>query len=225
MPTRLTKLSDYRLIAFDMDSTLVTVETIDEIAALAGQGEAVARITEAAMQGQIADYSQSLLQRLALLQGTPVAVLEQVLNTRMLLTTGAAALCSACRTAGLKTLLVSGGFTYFAQRLQAQLGLDRIRANELEIVHERLTGRLVPQTWGLICDGAMKRQTLRDMAAEMGIALSQTIAVGDGANDVHMLEVAGLGVAWHGKPALRAVADVCLNGESLADLLNHFAPE
>lgn len=213
------KLSDFKLIAFDMDSTLINIECVDEIADAAGRKAEVAAITEAAMQGVITDYKESLRQRVALLRGVPVTHMEQVLRERMQFNPGAQALVAACRNAGLATLLVSGGFTFFAERVQAGLSIQFSRSNVLEIENGQLTGRMVDQNWGDICDGAEKRRTLLELAALMGIAPSQTIAVGDGANDLPMMEAAGLSVAYRAKPSVRAQAHVAINTGGLDRLL------
>lgn len=213
------KLTDFKLIAFDMDSTLINIECVDEIADAAGRKAEVAAITEAAMQGVITDYKESLRQRVALLRGVPVAHMEQVLRERMQFNPGAQALVAACRKAGLATLLVSGGFTFFAERVQAGLGIQFSRSNVLEIEDSHLTGRMVDQSWGDICDGAEKRRTLLELAALMGIAPAQTIAVGDGANDLPMMEAAGLSVAYRAKPSVRAQAHVAINSGGLDRLL------
>ncbi|HAU56765.1 MAG TPA: phosphoserine phosphatase SerB [Comamonadaceae bacterium] len=218
------KLSDFKLIAFDMDSTLINIECVDEIAEAAGRKAEVAAITEAAMQGIITDYKESLRQRVALLRGVPVAHMDQVLRERMQYTPGAPALVAACRSAGLATLLVSGGFTYFARPVQAALGIQFSRSNLLEVEDGHLTGRMVDQDWGDICDGAEKRRTLLELAALMGIQPSQTIAVGDGANDLPMMEAAGLSVAYRAKPSVRAQAQVAINNGGLDRLLEVVQP-
>src|SRR6185437_10848590 len=152
------RLADFGLIAFDMDSTLITIECVDEIAKVAGKGAEVAAITEAAMRGEIADYKESLRRRVALLEGVPEAALQRVYDERLRLNPGAEALVAACRDAGLKTLLVSGGFTFFSDRVRDRLGIDFTRSNVLEIEAGALTGRMVVQPWGDICDGAEKRR-------------------------------------------------------------------
>ncbi|MBV8619031.1 MAG: phosphoserine phosphatase SerB [Curvibacter sp.] len=213
------KLDAYKLIAFDMDSTLINIECVDEIADAAGRKAEVAAITEAAMRGEISDYKESLRQRVALLRGVSVEHLEQVYAQRLQLNPGAVELVEACRRAGLKTLLVSGGFTFFTDRIRARLGLDFARSNRLEIQDGLLTGRMVDQAWGDICDGAEKRRTLLEVATLMGIEPAQTIAVGDGANDLPMMGVAGLSVAYHAKPRVRAEAMVAINQGGLDRLL------
>ena len=218
------RLADFRLIAFDMDSTLITIECIDELADFAGRKAEVAAITEAAMRGEIADYRESLRRRLALLSGTPATALERVFLERLRYTPGAETLLAACRRAGLATLLVSGGFTYFAERVRAHLGIDHVRSNELEVVDGRLTGGLVVQPWGDVCDGAEKRRMLLETCARVGCAPEQAIAVGDGANDLPMMGAAGLSVAFHAKPAVRAQATVAIVEGGLDRLLEVVTP-
>ena len=204
-------LSDFKLIAFDIDSTLINIECVDEIADAVGRKAEVAAITEAAMQGIIADYKESLRQRVALLKGVTLEDLDRVFTDRLQFNPGAKELIDAAKAAGLKTLLVSGGFTYFSDRVKQHLGIDFARSNMLEVDNGVLTGRMVDQAWGDICDGAEKRRTLLEVASLMGIDPSQTIAVGDGANDLPMMGVAGLSVAYHAKPAVRAQTTVALN--------------
>ena len=213
------RLADFRLMVFDMDSTLINIECVDEIADAAGLKAQVAAITEATMQGVITDFKDSLRQRVALLRGIPLAHLERVYTERLRLNPGAQVLVNAARSAGLKTLLVSGGFTFFADRVKDTLGIDFARSNQLEIKDGILTGRLVDQCWGDICDGAEKRRTLLELASLMGIAPEQAIAVGDGANDLPMMGVAGLSVAYHAKPKVRAQAHVAINEGGLDRLL------
>ncbi|MCV2422100.1 phosphoserine phosphatase SerB [Paucibacter sp. DJ2R-2] len=211
--------SDFRLAAFDMDSTLINIECIDEIAAAAGKKEEVAAITEAAMRGEISDFKDSLRRRLALLQGVPVSALEQVLQERLQFNPGARELCAALKAAGFKLLLVSGGFTFFTSYVAAELGMDWVRSNELEIKDGQLTGALVMQPWGEICDGEEKRRMLEQCAAEIGALPAQCIAVGDGANDLPMMGAAGLSVAFHAKPKVREQAMVAINEGGLDRLL------
>jgi phosphoserine phosphatase len=222
-PPAALKLADYKLIAFDMDSTLINIECIDEIADAVGRKAEVAAITEAAMRGEITDFKDSLRRRVALLKGVTVADLEAVKRERLQLNPGAAELVAACQKAGLKVLLVSGGFTYFAEHVRALLGIDYIRSNVLEIASGPhcgvLTGGLVQQSWGDICDGAEKRRTLLEVASLLGIEPAQCIAVGDGANDLPMMGAAGLSVAYHAKPVVRAQAQVAINTGGLDRLL------
>lgn len=218
------KLSDFKLIAFDMDSTLISIECVDEIADAVGKKAEVAAITEAAMRGEIADYKDSLRQRVALLRGVTVADMERVYTERLRINPGAAELIKACKAAGLKVLLVSGGFTFFSERVRQTLGIDFTRANVLEVESGpncgQLTGRMVDQPWGDICDGAEKRRTLLEVASLLGIEPAQCIAMGDGANDLPMMGVAGLSVAYHAKPAVRAQAMVAINEGGLDRLLS-----
>lgn len=220
----LLNLQDFKLIAFDMDSTLISIECIDEIAAAVGKKAEVAAITEAAMRGEIADYSQSLRRRLALLHGVTQADLERVYNERLRFNPGAQALIERCQQAGLKVLLVSGGFTFFADRVKAQLGIDFARANQLEMRDGALTGGLVEQAWGSICDGEQKRRTVLELASLMGISPQQCIAVGDGANDLPMMGAVGLSVAYHAKPKVQAQAMVAIQSGGLDRLLEVFEP-
>ena len=213
------KLADFKLIAFDMDSTLINIECIDEIADAVGLKSEVAAITEATMRGEIADFKTSLRRRVALLKGVTVVDMERVYSGRLQLNPGATELVTACKKAGLKVLLVSGGFTFFANRVAAQLGIDYAKSNELEIDDGVLTGGLVNQSWGDICDGEEKRKTLLETCTLLGITPSQAIAVGDGANDLPMMGAAGLSVAYHAKPTVREQAMVAINEGGLDRLL------
>lgn len=217
------RLADFGLIAFDMDSTLINIECVDEIADAVGRKAEVAAITEAAMRGEITDYKDSLRRRVALLRGVTVADMERVLTERLQLNPGAQTLVQACKAAGLKVLLVSGGFTFFAHVVRDRLGIDYVRANVLEIASGpncgELTGRMVDQPWGDICDGAEKRRTLLEVASLLGIEPRQCIAMGDGANDLPMMGVAGLSVAYHAKPAVREQAMVSIEQGGLDRLL------
>ncbi|MEK8034360.1 phosphoserine phosphatase SerB [Ideonella sp. DXS29W] len=199
-------LADFKLVAFDMDSTLIDIECVDEIAAAAGRKAEVAAITEAAMRGEIADYKDSLRRRVALLAGVSEQALHEVYAQRLRLNPGVEAFVLACRAAGLKTLLVSGGFTFFSDRVRQRLQLDFARSNVLEISDGRLTGRMVDRPWGDIVDGAEKRRVLLEVCELMGISPDQAIAVGDGANDLPMMGAAGLSIAYHAKPAVREQA-------------------
>ena len=213
------RLSDFKLIAFDMDSTLINIECVDEIADAAGRKAEVANITEAAMRGEITDYKDSLRRRVALLKGVTVAHMQQVLDERLQLNPGAATLVKACQQAGLKVLLVSGGFTFFTDHVRDVLGIDWTRSNVLEVADGVLTGRMVDQAWGDICDGEEKRKTLLATCTQMGIAPNQAIAMGDGANDLPMMGVAGLSVAYHAKPKVRVQAMVAIDTGGLDRLL------
>jgi len=218
------KLAHFKLIAFDMDSTLINMECVDEIAAAIGRKAEVAAITEAAMQGDIDDYKQSLRQRVALLKGVTLAQIDLLRHQRMQLNPGAAELVAACQAAGLKVLLVSGGFTHFSDDVCARLGIDFSRANVLEVAHGVLTGRMVDQAWGDICDGAEKRKMLLETCCGLGVSPQQAIVVGDGANDIPMMGVAGLSVAYHAHPAVRAIAQVGIHAGGLDRLLEIFRP-
>ncbi|WP_332776256.1 phosphoserine phosphatase SerB [Polaromonas sp.] len=222
MPSSL-KLSDFKLIAFDMDSTLINIECVDEIADAAGRKAEVAAITEAAMRGEITDYKDSLRQRVALLKGVTVASMDEVYRLRLKLNPGAAELVQACKAAGLKVLLVSGGFTFFTDRIRDELGIDYTRSNVLETENGLLTGRMVDQPWGDICDGAEKRKMLLETCGQLGIDPKQAIAMGDGANDLPMMAAAGLSVAYHAKPRVREQAMVAINDGGLDRLLEIIA--
>jgi phosphoserine phosphatase len=182
----------------------------------------VAAITEAAMRGEITDYKASLRQRVALLKGVTEAQIDQLYRERLRLNPGAAELVAACKRAGLKVLLVSGGFTHFTDRVRDRLGIDFTRSNLLEVQDGSLTGRMVDQAWGDICDGDEKRTMLLQTCAHLGITPAQAIAMGDGANDLAMMGVAGLSVAYHAKPAVREQAMVRINSGGLDQLLTVF---
>ena len=218
------KLSNFKLIAFDMDSTLINIECIDEIADAAGRKAEVAAITEAAMRGEITDFKDSLRRRLALLEGVSVASMEAVYAERLQINPGAKALIDTCKAAGMKILLVSGGFTFFADRVQETLSIDYVKANILELKDSKLTGKLITQPWGEICDGEEKRRTVLATCAQLGITPKQAIAMGDGANDLPMMrlceEAGGLSVAYHAKPKVRAQAMVAINSGGLDRLLD-----
>ncbi len=189
-----------RLVAFDMDSTLIQVEVIDELAKRAGAGEEVSAITAGAMRGEF-DFKESLRRRLSLLKGLDAAVLEEVAQT-LPLTEGAERLISNLKRLGFKIAIISGGFTYFGERLKQLLGVDYVYANKLDVQDGKLTGKVI----GPIVDGARKAELLRKLAEREGIDLRQVIAVGDGANDLPMLGIAGLGIAFHAKPKVKAGA-------------------
>lgn len=189
-----------RLVCFDMDSTLIQVEVIDELAKAAGVGEQVAAITESAMQGKI-DFSESFRQRMALLEGMDESVLKEIAES-LPITEGAARLISHLRHFGYKVAILSGGFTYFANYLKEKLGVDYVYANQLDFENGKLTGKVK----GDIIDGQMKAKLLVKLAEEEGISTEQVIAVGDGANDLPMLAIAGLGIAFHAKPIVKEQA-------------------
>ncbi len=216
------KLTDFKLAAFDMDSTLINIECVDEIADAAGRKAEVAAITEAAMRGEITDYKDSLRRRVALLKGVPVSALEEVYAQRLRLNPGVEKTIAAFKAAGIKLLLVSGGFTFFTDRIAELLEFDFVRANTLEVQEGRLTGRLVNQSWGDIVDGEEKKKMLQQTAAKLGLRLNETIAIGDGANDLPMMGVAGLSVAYHAKPRVREQAMLQINSGAMDELLKHF---
>lgn len=171
------------------------------------------------MRGEISDYKESLRRRVALLEGVPVTALQQVFTQRLQLNPGAQALVQACQRAGLRTLLVSGGFTFFTDRIRDLLQLDFTRSNQLEVQDGRLTGRMLDQPWGDICDGEEKRRMLESTCAQLGIQPAQAIAMGDGANDLPMMRIAGLSVAYHAKPRVRDEAMVAIDEGGLDRLL------
>jgi phosphoserine phosphatase len=207
-------LSDFALVAMDMDSTLITIECIDEIADMQGLKAQVSEITEAAMRGEL-DFAASLTRRVALLAGLEATALERVYEERLRLSMGAETMLAAVRAAGLKTLLVSGGFTFFTDRLKPRLGLDYTHANVLEIENGRLTGRVV----GGIVDAEEKMRTVQRVCAGLGVPTSRAIVMGDGANDLRMMGISGLSVAFRAKPVVRAQADVALNFSGLDGVL------
>jgi len=211
-------LADVRLVAMDMDSTLITIECIDEIADMQGLKPQVSEITEAAMRGEL-DFSESLRRRVALLAGLEAGALQRVYDERLRISPGGEAMLKAVQAAGIKTLLVSGGFTFFTERLGARLGLDYTHANVLEIADGKLTGRVV----GGIVDAEEKKRTVERVCAELGILPSQAVVMGDGANDLKMMGIAGLSVAFRAKPVVRAQADVALNFSGLDGLLTILA--
>jgi len=202
-----------RMVCFDMDSTLIQAECIDALAAAAGVGDQVSAVTAAAMNGEI-PFGESLSRRLALLRGLPVSILEEI-AAGLPLTDGVERVIGALRTVGFKTAILSGGFTFFGERLQRQLGIDYMFANELEIEDGRLTGRVV----GTVVDAERKASLVRMLAEREGIALEQVVAVGDGANDLPMLEAAGLGIAFHARPTVRASAEHSISSGGLDGIL------
>lgn len=202
-----------RLVAFDMDSTLIQGEVIDELAREAGVGEQVRAITESAMRGEL-DFQASFRRRVGLLRGLPESALERVM-ARIPLTDGAERLVSTLKRLGYKTAILSGGFTFFGRVLQQRLGIDYLHANTLSIADGAVTGEVM----GDVVDGARKAQLLEELAAREGLSLEQVIAVGDGANDLPMLRLAGLGIAFRAKPVVRANAKQALNSLGLDGIL------
>jgi phosphoserine phosphatase len=213
------RLADFRLAAFDMDSTLINIECVDEIAAAVGLKAEVAAITEATMRGEIADFKESLRRRVALLKGVQEQWLHEIWEHRLELNPGVEVFLRTLREAGLKTLLVSGGFTFFSDRVAERLAIDYTRANVLEIAQGRLTGRVVEQAWGDICDGTEKRRMLLQTCEALGISPARAIAVGDGSNDLPMMAEAGLSIAYHAKPAVREKAMLAINEGGMDDAL------
>jgi phosphoserine phosphatase len=216
------RLADFRLAAFDMDSTLIDIECIDEIAAAVGLRAEVAAITEATMRGEIADFKDSLRRRVALLAGVDERWLHEIREHRMHFNPGVETFVATLHAAGLKTLLVSGGFTFFSDRVARRLDIAYTRANVLEIVDGKLTGGLVGQPWGEICDGEEKKRMLLQTCADLGISPQQAIAVGDGSNDLPMMGAAGLSIAYHAKPAVRARAMLAIDEGGMDDALAVF---
>ena len=212
------RLSDCKVLAMDMDSTLINIECIDEIAAFGGVKEQVASITEAAMRGEIKDFSESLIRRVAFLKGLSAEVLQSVYEQKLRFNPGAEQLVATAKKAGLKVLLVSGGFTFFTEKLQARIGLDAAHANVLGTENGLLTGQVV----GRILDAQGKADTLRAFADACGATPEQIIAIGDGANDLKMLGLAGYSVAYRAKPVVRAQAKFALNVAGLDGVLNWF---
>ena len=212
------KLADMGLLAIDMDSTLITIECIDEVADLAGIKAEVAAITAAAMSGDI-DYAESLRQRVGLLQGLDEGALARVYDERLRLSPGAETMLDSMRRAGVTTLLVSGGFSFFAERLKIRLGLDYSTSNTIEVQGGRLTGRVL----GDIVDAEGKAAKLRALRDALGIARDAVIAIGDGANDLAMMAEAGVSIAYRAKPVMRGKADYALNHCGLDGVLNLFA--
>ncbi|GAC1322415.1 MAG: phosphoserine phosphatase SerB [Collimonas sp.] len=207
-------LADFKLLAMDMDSTLITIECIDEIADMQGLKPQVSAITEAAMRGEI-EFNESLTRRVALLNGLDASALQRVFDERLQLSPGAENMLAAVKAAGIKTLLVSGGFTFFTDRMKAALGLDYAHSNVLEIVDGKLTGKVV----GGIVNAEEKKLTVERVCAELNIAPSEAIVMGDGANDLNMMKIAGLSVAFRAKPVVRAQASVALNFVGLDGIL------
>jgi phosphoserine phosphatase len=212
------RLDDFGLLVMDMDSTLITIECVDEIADVAGRRPEVAPITTAAMRGEI-DFAQSLSRRVALLAGLDEEALERVYRERLRLTPGAESMLREMRGRGIRTLLVSGGFTYFTERLRERLGLDYARGTALDIEGGKVTGRIV----GEIVDAEAKARALREVRDALGLAKNQVLAIGDGANDLAFMAEAGVSIAYHGKPVVKARATYALDYVGLDGVVNLFA--
>lgn len=202
-----------RLVCFDMDSTLIEAEVIDELAKAAGVGDQVIEITEAAMRGEL-DFKESFARRMALLKGLDESVLKDIAE-QLPITEGAERLISTLKQLGYKTAILSGGFNYFGKFLQQKLGIDYVYANELEVVDGKVTGNVS----GVVVDGARKAELLRELAAKENLSLEQVIAVGDGANDLPMLSIAGLGIAFRAKPLVKASAKQAISNLGLDGIL------
>ena len=211
------RFADLKLLALDMDSTLITIECIDEIGDMAGKKAQIAEITARAMRGEIA-YPESLQRRVGLLAGLGIEALQRVYDERLRLSPGAEQLIDACKKHGVKLLLVSGGFTFFTDRLKQRLGLDFTLSNQLEIDEGRLTGRLV----GRIVDAKAKAARFRELAHALGASRGQTVAIGDGANDLPLLGEAGTSVAYRAKPLVQAKAGCALNYSGLDGVIHLF---
>ncbi|WP_310446439.1 phosphoserine phosphatase SerB [Thiobacillus sp.] len=208
------RISDFGLLVMDMDSTLITIECIDEIADMQGLKPQVSAITEAAMRGEI-DFSESLRRRVSLLEGLDESALQRVYDERLQLSPGAEALLAAARAAGIRTLLVSGGFTFFTERLKVRLGLDYTAANTLEIIDGKFSGRVL----GAIVDAQGKADWLNRVRTELALEPRQVIAMGDGANDLKMMAEAGVSIAYHAKPVVRAQASQALSQVGLEGVI------
>jgi phosphoserine phosphatase len=211
------RLSHIGLAVMDMDSTLISIECIDEIADMMGIKPQIAEITEAAMRGEL-DFAASLRKRVSLLKGLPESALQRVIDERLQLNPGARAWIAACKANNIKTMVVSGGFTLFANHTQSLLGLDYAVANTLEIIDGKLTGHIL----GDIVDASRKAHELEKLRDALGLNVSQTIAIGDGANDLKMMSTAGVGVAYHAKPVVQAQATYALNFVGLDGIANLF---
>lgn len=210
-------LQHFGLAVMDMDSTLISIECIDEIADMCGLKKEISMVTESAMRGEI-EFAESLRQRVALLKGLEESALQRVIDERLTLNPGALQWIQACKQHGITTLLVSGGFDFFAERVRAMTGIDHIRANTLEIVDHRLTGKVL----GHIIDGQAKADSLISLRDQLGLQASQVIAIGDGANDLKMMSVAAVGVAYHAKPIVQQQATYALNQMGLDGIANLF---
>nr|WP_224785234.1 phosphoserine phosphatase SerB [Pandoraea pnomenusa] len=212
------RLTDFKVVAMDMDSTLITIECVDEIADYCGLKAEVSAITEAAMRGEIKDFNESLTRRVALLKGLDASALEKVYDERLRLSPGAESMLRGVQALGIRTLLVSGGFTFFTERLKTRLNLDVTRANTLEIVDGKLTGRVL----GEIVNAEVKARTVAEVTERFGAAPEQAIVMGDGSNDLQMMALAGLSVAFRAKPVVREKASVAFDYVGLDGLLSLF---
>lgn len=210
-------LEHFGLAVMDMDSTLISIECIDEIADMCGLKKEISLVTESAMRGEI-EFSESLRQRVSLLKGLEESALQRVIDERLQLNPGALKWIQTCKDHGITTLLVSGGFDFFAEKVRAMTGLDQIRANKLEIIDHQLTGKVL----GDIVDGQAKADHLIALRDKLGLQASQVIAIGDGANDLKMMSVAAVGVAYHAKPIVQQQATYALNHMGLDGIANLF---
>jgi phosphoserine phosphatase len=199
--------TDVKVLAMDMDSTLINIECIDELADFAGKKAAVSEITEATMRGEIKDFKESLHRRVALLAGVPAQVLESVYQERLRLNPGAYELISEANQRGLHTLLVSGGFTFFTEKLQKKLGFTQTQANTLEVIDGKLSGKII----GRIVDGAAKAAYLDEACALMNCHKKNAITIGDGSNDLPMMHGSGISIAYHAKPIVKEKADAAFD--------------
>ena len=213
------RFSQFGLLAMDMDSTLITIECIDEIADLVGKKEEVAAITEAAMRGEITDFAESLRRRVALLAGADAGILQRVFDERLQLTSGAEALIAAAKTAGLYTLLVSGGFTYFSDRLVESLDLDAGYSNTLEVIDGKLTGQVIAPIFG----SAQKAMAVQEILDRRKLPRSAAIVIGDGANDLPMMSLVEHSIAYHGKPSVVDAARHAVRYGTLATVVDYFS--
>ena len=217
VPARL-HLGDFKLLAMDMDSTLINIETVDEIGAAVGKKDEIAAITAAAMRGEIADYATSLRQRVALLKGVPLAALDALYTNTLRLNPGAETLLNAAKAAGLSTQLVTGGFTHFTDRLKERLGFDRVAANVLGVQGDALDGTVV----GAVIDGEAKKQAVLAFCNDLGCDPGQVLVLGDGANELPMMHAVGFSVAYHAKPKVREAATAAIDHGGLDSLLHWF---
>lgn len=211
------RLSDFGLVAMDMDSTLLAIESIDEIADMQGVKPQVAEITQRTMRGEIV-FAESLRQRTALLQGLAEDALQRVYDERVRLSPGAEKMLQQMKSAGLKTMVISGGFTFFTDRIKTKLSLDYAAANTFEVANGRLTGKVL----GEIIGSSGKAEVLKKVREELGLKREQVIAIGDGANDLKMLEEAGVSIAYHAKPIVQENATYAINHVGLDGVVNLF---